>query len=366
MLIKVDSTWYEVNLCESPKDIGSRRATSEAKNIIAAYTHALQPGADKQAYRIAKAKWEKKKESYRREFRQLVSSLATKQITANQFRHRARRLFKSGYETAYRLGTEAAGMLFFDLSKEDEAWLARARSFEYRYLEGFIKALTSLEETEEFWWRADMYIDAMDAMFEAGRVDAYPNEATIIHWRLGVADHCPDCIDLALGGPYRPDSLPATPRSGYTQCLSNCHCSLEIEYEQPSVIDLDIRPASARDAEKLGLIWLAWYLARRRKSKKELDSDFPEYNSGELLDWNVLSKASEYLLEIRHAEQSDDVVEKAVRQYSALEKFTDTCTYLPKWLDPLSKDFTYWHAIGARVKAYHVQQLRKNKGEGYG
>ena len=176
------------------------------------------------------------------------------------------------------------------------------------------------------------------------------------------ADHCPDCIDLALGGPYRPDELPATPRSGYTQCLSNCQCSLEIEYEQPSVIDLDIRPASARDANKLGLIWLAWYLARRRKSKKRRDSDFPEYNSGELLDWNVLSKASEYLLEIRHAEQSDDVVEKAVRQYSALEKFAATCAYLPKWLDPLSKDFTYWHAIGARVKAYHVQQLRKTRG----
>jgi len=131
-------------------------------------------------------------------------------------------------------------------------------------------------------------------------------------------------------------------------------------------LNLDIRPVSASDAKKLGLIWLAWYLARRRKSKKGRDSDIPEYNSGELLDWNVLSKASEYLLEIRQAEQSDDIVEKAVRQYSALEKFTDTCAYLPKWLNPLSKDLTYWHAIGARVKAYHVQQLRKNKGEGYG
>ena len=171
-------------------------------------------------------------------------------------------------------------MLFFDLSKEDEDWLARARSFEYRYLEGFIKALTSLEETEEFWWRADMYIDAMDAMFEAGRVDAYPNEATTVHWRLGVADHCPDCVDLALGGPYRPDSLPTTPRSGYTQCLSNCQCSLEIEYEKPAVIDLDVRQASARDANKLGLIWLAWYLARRGKSQKGRDSGVLEYNRG--------------------------------------------------------------------------------------
>ena len=117
MYMKIGAEWYEVNpvgwydearvddldpdlvkkALEDPhrfdplhkgvnaKGIGSRRNTSDVKNIIAAYHHALKPGADKRAYDRAVVAWKRYKEKARAEFRDLVTSLQNGQITKNQF-----------------------------------------------------------------------------------------------------------------------------------------------------------------------------------------------------------------------------------------------------------------------------------------
>lgn len=78
--------------------------------------------------------------------------------------------------------------------------------------------------------RSRLYGGAVDAAFWRGWVAALPPTA-IIRWRLGVADHCQRCPELALGGPYSKPGhgrkpLPTVPKNGDTQCLANCQCHL--------------------------------------------------------------------------------------------------------------------------------------------
>jgi len=332
MFMKVGATWYEVNPVEearvddldpdlvakaladpnrhdplkkvSPKGMGSRRITSDEKNVVAAYTQALKPGADKLAYSKAKMAWTRYKASMETEFVGLVNQLDAGRITKNQFLARSRTIFKAGYERAYRLGTDAAGLDFMKLPKEDLRWLARGRSHEYKFLNKFADDIVAKRGTMSYRDRAAMYVGNTDGMFDAGRVDGYPNESTWVYWELSAAEHCGDCIDLAMNSPYRPDQLPTTPRAGNTQCLSNCQCSLRIRYERPERIVLDVKPAPRTLAKALGLIAVGTTVAvvrRELQKTKELGVPAPDIDDfedweGELesvqaLDWNAVDDA---------------------------------------------------------------------------
>lgn len=52
-------------------------------------------------------------------------------------------------------------------------------------------------------------------------------QGKVVYWRLGVAEHCEDCIELADNSPYRGSELTVYPGSGSTRCRGNCHCYLE-------------------------------------------------------------------------------------------------------------------------------------------
>jgi hypothetical protein len=48
-------------------------------------------------------------------------------------------------------------------------------------------------------------------------------EGMVVH---NSAEHCSDCITLAMSGPYTKNSLPTVPRVGDTACRSRCQCHL--------------------------------------------------------------------------------------------------------------------------------------------
>jgi len=198
MIFKIGKSFYDVTpkeevweeIRQSPKSIGIRRATSQEKNIVAAFAQALDPGADHKKYDKAKTAWVRKKKRIASQFKSIVDDLADSKITKNQFMNRAHKIFKDGYETAYRLGTDASGLDFFKLPSEDIRWLKRARSYEYKFLDNFADVLDKADGARpSFHGRAQMYADTMDSMFDAGRVDAYPNESTKIWWELNAAEH---------------------------------------------------------------------------------------------------------------------------------------------------------------------------------
>lgn len=403
MFMKVGATWYEVNPVEearvddldpelvakaladpnrhdplkkvSPKGIGSRRITSDEKNVVAAYMQVLKPGADKRAYSKAKMAWTRYKASMETEFVDLVNQLDAGRITKNQFLARSRKIFKAGYERAYRLGTDAAGLDFMKLPKEDLRWLARARSHEYKFLNKFADDIVAKRGTMSYRDRAAMYVRNTDGMFDAGRVDGYPNESTWVYWELGASEQpCGDCIDLAMNSPYRPDQLPTTPRAGNTQCLSNCNCSLRIRYERPERIVFDVKPAPRSLAKTLGLIAVGTTIVKAKKAlqktKKDLGVKTPDVGDfedweGELesvhaLDWNAVDDAVSALTLSRSAEIVEDRRRRAAIRIEAARDFESACRRLPPWIDPFSRDLLTWQAIGT-VVLDHVNDSRRKE-----
>lgn len=403
MFMKVGATWYEVNPVEearvddldpelvakaladpkrmnplnkvSPKGVGSRRVTSDEKNIVAAYTQALKPGADKKAYAKAKMSWTRYKEKMKKEFGDLVSQLDAGKITKNQFVARSRVLFKAGYEKAYRLGTDAAGLDFMKLPKEDLKWLTRARSHEYKFLDKFANDIVAKRGKMAYQDRAAMYVGNIDGMFDAGRVDGYPKESTLVYWELGASEQpCGDCIDLAMHSPYTPDELPTTPRAGNTKCLSNCKCSLRIRYERPERIELDVKPAPRSLAKTLGLLAVGTTIAKAKKAlqkaKKDLGVKTPdvgdfdawegEMESVKALDWNAVDDAVSALVLSRSAEKVEDPRRRAAVKIEAARDFEAACRNLPPWIDPFSRDLLTWQAIGT-VVLDHVNDSRRKE-----
>jgi len=402
MFMKVGAVWYEVNpITEvkvsdldpelvkkalddpnrfrpldkvSPKGIGSRRITSDEKNVVAAFTQALKPGADKRVYPRAKMAWNRYKEKMKAEFRDLVQQLEKGKITKNQFIVRSRALFKAGYEKAYRLGTDAAGLDFLKLPKEDLRWLKRARSHDYKFLRKFADDIVAGRGKMSYMDRADMYVQSIDGIFDAGRVDGYPNESTLVYWELSSAEHCGDCIDLAMRSPFTPKTLPTTPRAGNTKCLSNCKCNLRIRYQRPEKIKLDVKPAPRTLAKALGLLAVGTTVAvvrRELQKAKELGipepdvKDFEDWEGEELesvhaLDWNAVDDAVSALTWSRSAEIVEDVRRRTAIRIDAARQFEQACRRLPPWLDPFSRDLLTWQAIGT-VVLDQVKEFRRKE-----
>lgn len=401
MYIKVGENWYEVQAPEqvdeayidgldpdkvkkaldnkrrfdplhkrvNTKSIGSRRKTSDEKNIIATYVQALKPGADRLAYNKARTAWVRYREKMRADFQDLARQLADGKITKNQFIARSRILFKAGYEKAYRLGTDASGLAFVKLPSEDLAWLKRARSSEYKFLDKFADDMIAGKGSMSYDDRASMYIDSIDSTFDAGRVDAYPNEGTKIYWELSPAENCGDCIDLALNSPYTPDTLPTTPRAGGTMCLSGCKCHLRIRYDRPTSIPLDVKPVSKSVAKALGVLALAKTIQQTAKGGDkakvkvaDLEPDLDDFDleSVKALDWNQLDEMVSALAMLRVLEEKGPSAYRVRETSIALDKFEKASRGLPNWLDPFSREVYVWHAIGTVVLDY-IKEARKKK-----
>ena len=319
------------------KSIGSRRKTSTDKDIVAALKQAIRPGRDKKSYDRAVKAWKTVQAKTREDFKALVNQLANKDLTKNQFINRSRVVFKNAYEKAYRLGTDASGLNFLDLPDEDMRWLQRVRSHEYKFLDKFADDIIAGRGSIPYETRADMYVDSIDSIFDAARVDAYPNEGTSIWWELGTTEHCGDCIDLAYNSPYRPDTLPTTPKAGATKCLSNCDCTLRVRYEYPKEIVLDMEPVPSDKAKELGLIGLALVVMNKIGSRR-------------VVDWNELDNAVSALTEMRMSkEKVRDVVTRVETQRNSLFLFEEACSRLPNWFNPYGEDLLYLHKVGGEL-----------------
>lgn len=75
--------------------------------------------------------------------------------------------------------------------------------------------------------RAQFYTRKLLATANEAFVQA-SNTDSVFDWHTGIVaeEHCDECPDLRDNGPYTPATIPTYPRSGATQCLFNCQCSL--------------------------------------------------------------------------------------------------------------------------------------------
>ncbi len=137
-----------------------------------------------------------------------------------------RDVFLAGLRAGGTAGTHKKGMV--QLDPIDEKWIRGAMSHEMRYLNGFLKAIVSKTYVMPLERRTTMYVNALKSFYESARVIALPFDA-VIHWSgPNDAGTCPGCKYMFEHNPYTKLTLPTTPASGQTPCLTNCRDKLVI------------------------------------------------------------------------------------------------------------------------------------------
>lgn len=216
------------------KTIGTRRAVSGVKPVITAAQRALAP-RDVALERAAVEAYDELKGSFRDALFGALGRYRAEELTARELEQSWRASIREHWLQAYALGNRSEGYTA-GLEDVDRTWLKGAWGEEYRYLGKFVQALDNDALNMPADDRLDMYVETLDGMFHAGRVDALP-ENVKIHWRLGAVrtEHCKGCLQLAAEGPYDkpgaggPNPLWTTPRAGDTPCITGCRCSLVVE-----------------------------------------------------------------------------------------------------------------------------------------
>lgn len=154
-------------------------------------------------------------------------------------------LLFNGHTEATTLGRQLGG-IDGDTEQLDKDFAATIMREQMPYLEGLIadiadgrysKDIVSVEGvltiTGALLQRLKMYVRVMRSTALEAWALAQPGD-TMIRWQLGLTEHCPDCPEIAAGGPYRADGLPSYPGDGSTACLANCDCELIVVGGEPA------------------------------------------------------------------------------------------------------------------------------------
>ncbi|MFN3200037.1 MAG: hypothetical protein ACE366_16695 [Bradymonadia bacterium] len=105
-------------------------------------------------------------------------------------------------------------------------YLKRQKLFAMRFAVDLARGVISAPGRMSPGNRSALYTKALEGTFQQATVDTHP-PGYRIYWRLGACEHCDDCPALAISSPYTQETLPTVPRSGETQCRTNCCCYLE-------------------------------------------------------------------------------------------------------------------------------------------
>lgn len=118
------------------------------------------------------------------------------------------------------------------MTQADWGRVGREVRTQYDYLRGFVNDLVAsdgLPLADKWDWRALLYAGAAWGTFSRAELNEMLAQGqTQYKWTLGVAEHCPDCLEYADHGWVPIGSFdPVFPGSGHTVCMTNCHCHLE-------------------------------------------------------------------------------------------------------------------------------------------
>lgn len=180
---------------------------------------------------VGRRKFKAAQEEARNEVLDAVWAFDQDSIDAKELKSRVKAAMRTAWRRVYLAGLHAGGMparskgradLDMPLEPHDEAWLKTAMTHETRYLNKFISAVVSGTGQMPLDRRANMYVDALESFYNSARVIALPTDI-LIYWR-GPNDKktCDSCRYLFAHNPYTKMTLPTTPRSGMTMCLTNC------------------------------------------------------------------------------------------------------------------------------------------------
>lgn len=173
-----------------------------------------------------------------RKMQRLTGKLAKEGITQSEYNREVQKVITQSFTDSYAAGK---GVKPSDLTDGDLEWLRRAAEAEAGFARQFGKDIRKDKLRMPRQQRAALYGLSCEGIAWAGRVEAAGSNDRI-HWRLGHAEHCPDCLILAANGPYTKENLPTTPKAGDTECRTGCKCRLEFSRGQ-------VPPGEREDSE---------------------------------------------------------------------------------------------------------------------
>lgn len=182
-------------------------------------------------------------EETREEMLMTFRAFQGKKITERGLRRYMTEAMKSAWRKVFLAGLRAGGVPgtgagggdspLVGLTAHDERWIKSAMQHEMRFLNKMVKAILEGTYRMPLERRINMYVDALQSFYESARVIGLPL-TTEIRWH-GPSDKrtCLGCQYLFEHSPYTKITLPTTPRSGLTPCLTNCRDRLWIRRVGP-------------------------------------------------------------------------------------------------------------------------------------
>ena len=164
---------------------------------------------------------------FRDYFQKQTTLLTTNQVAANNWFSDLRDRIHLDSTRAYLSGSLYEDRkVTFNTSMQDE--IERRVGEQTSYLASFRDEFNAGKykgTPSKALWRAGLYASFLAVMFRAGWI-AKQAEDTVIFWRVTPGkEHCGECLELEMGGPYTRKTLPKLP--GEATCRGNCGCYLE-------------------------------------------------------------------------------------------------------------------------------------------
>ena len=225
----------EVVWLESVKDFGSRTLFNTEHQYRTALRWSAAPRKLERMEREQLRVWDFRRFQASREFTAIVEDLVSRPETYTQALAKADSWLERWSLSAYRAGLMAAGIGDLPMNTDDdkfmETWVKAERAYLITFFKQIRRSLVSMSRAR---MRARMYANTLDALVYSALVGSFPQSGTEVHWVLGVAEHCPDCLRLSRKT-YKPKTLPTTPRAGATRCMSNCKCTLVVLFHPAAI-----------------------------------------------------------------------------------------------------------------------------------
>lgn len=170
-------------------------------------------------------------------FLQMIADWEAGKLQESTFRKESIRLMRRAWKTVFLAGLRSGGLpgttATQGIPQEDAKFLKGAVAHEMRFLNKFLDAVVEGAGKMPYPRRVQMYIDTLTSFYESARVMSLP-ATSIIRW-TGPEDKvtCASCRYLFDHNVYTRVTLPTTPRSGVSLCLSNCRDRLLVRRTTP-------------------------------------------------------------------------------------------------------------------------------------
>lgn len=168
----------------------------------------------------------------RSELLRLNDLLERRAVTVQGYVVGAKAAVRTAFFHAYSLGAISV-FPFYTMTDRDVRILNEELTEETGFLRSFARDIAGDRLRLDPVSRSGLYLLALRGIFERGRVEAMPPGP--YRWQLGITEHCSECLNTAVRGPYQRDqysgfglpTLPGSPGDG-SVCLGLTRCGCRI------------------------------------------------------------------------------------------------------------------------------------------